>query len=74
MSDNKSEKSQKLSIKSRFSKCDDKFLKDEVKGQKYLVLNPPRGLNEVLMKNQTSIKTEQEEVDELVPYLVTYTV
>ena len=73
MSDNKSEKSQKLSIKSRFSKCDDKFLKDEVKGQKYLVLNPPRGLNEVLM-NQTSIKTEQEEVDELMPYLVTYTV
>lgn len=50
------------------------MIKDEVKGQKYLVLNPPRGLNEVLMKNQTSIKTEQEEVDELMPYLVTYTV
>lgn len=69
MSDNNSEKSQKLSIKSRFSKCDDKFLKDEVKGQKYLVLNPPRGLNQILMKNQTSTKTEHEEVDKLIPYL-----
>ena len=64
VSNTKGEKSQKLSIISTFSKYEDKFLKDKVKSE-ISDFKPPGDLNDILIKDNTSIRTEQEEKNEL---------
>ena len=59
-----SEKLKKMSVKSIFSKYEDKFLKDKVKSE-ISDFEPPGYLNEMLIKNNISIKTEQEKADKL---------